>query len=248
MDISIVIPVFEESTKIGVDISAASLFLINNSLSGEIIVVDDGSRDNTAEIAKNTKIPPGIRLDVIRYRKNMGKGYAIRTGMQSSSGDIVMFIDSGNCVPYDHVLHGLELLKEDRCDIAHGSRYLPESRILKPHKWTRQISSYIFRKFLTIFMKIPAELTDTQCGLKMYKGDIGRSLYSQCITDGFMLDMEVILRAELAGNRIKEFAIDWTADADSRLSLSRVPANMIAELLRIKKVLAKEKKQSKGVY
>ncbi|MBN2411728.1 glycosyltransferase [candidate division KSB1 bacterium] len=242
MDISIVIPVFEESKKIGIDIEAASLFLINNSLEGEIIVVDDGSRDNTAEAAKNTETPPEIRLKVIYYKENTGKGYAVRTGMNSSSGDIVMFIDSGNCVSYDHVLRGLQLLRNDVCDIAHGSRYLPESRILKPHKWTRRISSYLFRKFLTFFMKIPSGLTDTQCGLKMYKGELGRSLYGKCITNGFMLDIEVILRAWHAGFRILEFPIDWTADSDSRLSLSRVPVNMIRELLRIKKVLSIEKK------
>ncbi len=245
MDISIVIPVFEESSKIGIDIEAASLFLINNSLEGEIIVVDDGSRDHTAEAAQKTETPPGIRLKVIHYKENTGKGYAVRSGINSSSGDIVMFIDSGNCVPYEHVLRGLKLLKNDECEIAHGSRYLPGSRILKPHIWTRQVSSFLFRKILTLFMKIPTGLTDTQCGLKMYKGDLGRSLFGKCITNGFMLDIEVILRARQARYRISEFPIDWTADPDSRLSLSRVPANMIRELLRIKKVLSIEKKGTK---
>lgn len=235
MDISIVIPVFEESKKISQDIHAASRFLKKHLLSGEIIIVDDGSRDDTANAAKSVAIHAEIPLQVIRYHVHRGKGYAVCTGIKRSKGDFVMFIDSGLCVPYDNVLQGLRMLKDDTCDIAHGSRNLPESKILKPHVWSRRITSWIFRKLLYFWLNIPTELTDTQCGLKIYRGDVARTLYRQCITNGFMFDVEIILRAFRQDFRIKEFPVDWTADHDSRLSQMRTLLQIWAELMKIKR-------------
>jgi len=240
MDISIIIPVFEESKKIGKDIYAASQFLETHSLTGEIIIVDDGSLDDTATAAKSVDMTPEIPIHVIRYPVNRGKGYAVRTGIKSSQGETVMFIDSGGCVPYENVLRGLYMLNNGVCDIAHGSRFLPESKILMPHARSRCLSSWIFRKFLTCLMNIPSELTDTQCGFKMYRGEVARALYGQCNTDGFMFDVEIILRARKQGFRIKEFPIEWTADHDSRLSQIRMPFYVLSELIRIKQILDRE--------
>ena len=89
-------------------------------------------------------------------------------------------------------------------------------------------------------MKIPPELTDTQCGFKIYKGDIARHLYSECITDGFMFDIEIIIRAQKEGYRIKEFPINWSCDRDSRLSPTRSWWRVLSELMTIKQTMTKE--------
>jgi dolichyl-phosphate beta-glucosyltransferase len=235
MDISIVIPVLNEQDKIVTDITNAAAFFQKYSLTGEIIIVSDGSEDNTAEAARSTGYK---EVHVIEYTPTRGKGYAIRKGMQNSQGDYALFIDSGNTIPYENVARGLCMIQNNECDIAHSSRFLPSSHIVKPHILPRRITSFLFRKILLLFMGLPAHFTDTQCGLKIYRGDIARELYSECITDGFMLDIEVILRALRRGYQIKEFPIDWTADPDSRLSMSRTPLNMLKELLRIKRALA----------
>ena len=107
MDISIVIPVFNESKKIGADIEAASAFLKDNHLAGEIIVVDDGSDDGTSEAAKSVAVSPMVELEVIRYDDQRGKGYAVRTGIGKTSGEYVMFADSGHCVPYRFALRSV---------------------------------------------------------------------------------------------------------------------------------------------
>ncbi|MHC4700304.1 MAG: glycosyltransferase, partial [Planctomycetota bacterium] len=122
MDFSIVIPAYEEARKIAKDVESAAAFLARNDFSGEVIVVDDGSRDDTAEVAENTEVSPDVKLQVIRYEKHRGKGYAVRKGMEHTSGEYAMFADSGSCVPYDDCLEGLDLLKYGTCDIAHGSR------------------------------------------------------------------------------------------------------------------------------
>jgi glycosyltransferase involved in cell wall biosynthesis len=240
MDISIVIPAFEESKKIGRDIEAASGFLESNHLTGEIIVVDDGSGDGTAEAAEKIKVPAGTTLKVVRLANHTGKGAAVRTGMKQTSGEYVMFADSGCCVPYENVLDRLRLLKTGVCDIAHGSRKMPGCNIQKAQSWYRRACAGIFHWFVIYAMKIPAEFTDTQCGFKMYKGEVGRRLYRDCVTDGFMFDVEVIMRALKQGWRIKEFPVEWTCDRDSRLSPTRSLWRVFSELTTIKRVLSKK--------
>ncbi|MFB0525293.1 MAG: glycosyltransferase [Phycisphaerae bacterium] len=238
MDLSIVIPALNESKKIARDIKMAAMFLEGNNFQGEIIVVDDGSTDGTCEVAKSVKVPPGVRLSVIRYQQHRGKGYAVRAGMKETSGEYVMFADSGYCVPYGNALLGLEILKDGTCDIAHGSRKLLESDIRKEQPWCRRISSRLFKWLINKLLQIPRGLTDTQCGFKVYKGDVARELYDQCISDGFMFDIEIILRAQKQGYRIEEFPIEWVCDPDSRLSLTRVPWPVISELRAIKQALS----------
>lgn len=239
MDISIVIPVFNESKKIGADIKAASAFLKDNHLAGEIIVVDDGSDDGTSKATKSVAVSPMVELEVIRYDDQRGKGYAVRTGIGKTSGEYVMFADSGCCVPYGYVPDGLKLLKSGACDIAHGSRKLPDSKIQEAQGWYRRICAGLFRWVIHRSMKISSELSDTQCGFKIYRGDVARDLYGQCVTDGFMFDLEIIMRAEKQGYRIKEFPIDWTCDRDSRLSPAKSLWRVLRELITIKRIPAK---------
>ncbi|MHC4623307.1 MAG: hypothetical protein ACYS4W_05325, partial [Planctomycetota bacterium] len=83
-------------------------------------------------------------------------------------------------------------------------------------------------------------ITDSQCGFKVYRGDVARKLYGECISDGFMFDVEIILRAQKEGYRIKEFPVEWVCDLDSRLSLTRAPWPVLSELITIKRRLSKE--------
>lgn len=238
MDLSIVIPVFDESKKIALDINESADFLTAHNLAGEIIVVDDGSRDNTSEVAENTKVSQNVKLQVIRC-EHRGKGHAVRRGIEKTIGDYVMFVDSGCCVPYEDTLRGLDLIKKGECDIAHGSRKMSGCHIEKAQSFYRRICSKIFHWFVVYDMKIPAEFTDTQCGFKIYKGNVARHLYNECQTDGFAFDIEIIMRAQKEGYRIKEFPINWTCDPDSRLSPSRSSWRILTELLHIRRIMSK---------
>jgi len=239
MDLSVVVPVLNESKKIARDVESAAMFLQDNHFTGEIIVVDDGSDDNSTETAKKAKIPSDVALKVIRYEQHRGKGYAVRTAIMQTCGEYVMFADSGCCVPYEDVLRGLGLLQSGACDIAHGSRKMQGCHIEKAQSLYRRICSKIFHWFVIHDLKIPAEFTDTQCGFKIYRGDVARHLFGECITDGFAFDIEIILRAQKEGYRIKEFPIDWTCDRDSRLSLTRSLWRILLELRTIKRNLCK---------
>ncbi|NUO81983.1 glycosyltransferase [candidate division KSB1 bacterium] len=243
MHLSIVIPVYNESKKIVYDIEAAAHFLEQANFEGEILVVDDGSTDDTAAIAAavaaataaNVRIPSATKLRVLRNDQHHGKGFAVRAGIMQSHGEFVMFADSGLPVPYENALRGLRLLQNGGCELAHASRKLPESVIHRQQPWQRRLFSILFRWLAILFLKIPARLTDTQCGFKIYRGEIARELFEGGFTEGFMFDIEIILRAQQRGYRIQEFPIDWTCDPDSRLSVTRSPWHILRELIEIKR-------------
>ena len=238
MDISVVIPVLNEAMKIANDMQAAARYMENRHLHGEIIVVDDGSIDGTPQIAEAVSLPSLVERHVVRCLSHHGKGHAVKVGMVRSKGDIALFIDSGSCIHYDDVDTGIRMVEKNECDIAHASRYLPESTIVRQHRHSRRLTSLLFRKMLTVLMRVPSDLTDTQCGLKIYRGDVGRQLYSQCITDGFMFDIEIILRASKQNLCIREFPVQWHADLDSRLSQMKMPLHILISLIKIRQALS----------
>jgi dolichyl-phosphate beta-glucosyltransferase len=240
MDLSMVIPAYNEAPKIAHDITQAAQFLQNHSLTGQIIVVDDGSDDKTGETAENTTVSAQASVEVIQLAHNRGKGSAVRTGINHSKGQYVMFADSGCCIPFEESLRGLDMIKKGECDIAHASRKMQGTHILRKQSFYRRLCSKLFHWYVVHDFKSLTTLTDTQCGFKIYKGDIARELFANSFTDGFMFDVEIIIRALKAGYRIKEFPVDWTCDRDSRLSPIRTSLHVLTELIKIKRTIAKE--------
>jgi dolichyl-phosphate beta-glucosyltransferase len=214
LDLSIIIPAYKEAKKIERDIQAAAEFLDAREIAGEILVVDDGSPDDTFEVAKALEADfPALR--VWGYEINRGKGHALRYGITRSKGNNVMFADAGLCVPYGVATIGLTMLDLQMCDLAYGSRRMRGS-ILKPQPLYRRIGSRVYSLVIHTLMGIPWYISDTQCGFKFYRGDVARRLYTEAITDGFMIDVEIILRALAKGYHILEFPLLWSNDADTR--------------------------------
>jgi dolichyl-phosphate beta-glucosyltransferase len=236
-ELSIVIPAYNEAHKIAHDVEAAGKFFADHHMTGEVIVSDDGSQDQTAQTARACSVPAGVTLNVIAQGTNRGKGAAVRAGVLASTGQYVLFADSGVCIPYDQALRGLALLRSGKWDIAHASRKRIDSMIVNPQPVHRRILSRVFRFAADVYLGVPYRLTDTQCGFKMYKGDLGRRLYAQCRTDGFLFDLEIIHLARRAGARIAEFPVTWSCDPDTRLRTGRTALRTIVELREIKRAV-----------
>jgi dolichyl-phosphate beta-glucosyltransferase len=233
IDLSVVIPALDEQAKIGTDVRAVAEFLTRVGLSGETIIVDDGSTDGTADAARSAAREIGADVTVLSLDRHRGKGCAVRTGMLRSRGRCAMFADSGQCVPMASALRGMDMIRRGGCEIAHGSRYLPESRRPAQRSAYRRAVGAVFRAAAPALAGVPEHLTDTQCGFKLYRGDVARELYGECGTDGFLFDLEVILRALARGYRIAEFPVEWHADPDSRLRPLRALPGLARDFLRL---------------
>jgi dolichyl-phosphate beta-glucosyltransferase len=231
--LSIVIPCYNESPKIARDISAAAAFLKGETIDGEIIIVDDGSSDGTAEAARKAAPGAGVPARVIANPDHRGKGHAVATGIRASTGRTVMFADAGLTVPFDNALPALNLIESGLCSIAHASRFMWQSRIGRPQSIRRRILSRTIRIMVRILFPEIRGLSDTQCGFKMYQGDLARELFAECRNPRFLFDIEIALRALKRGKKIVEFPVVWSCDRDSRLTVSRNSAEILADLLRL---------------
>lgn len=241
MDVSIVIPAFKESRKIERDVAAADAFLTSRAGGGEIVLVDDGSPDGTADAARDLQARYS-RLRVVSYARNRGKGHAIAQGVLQARCAAVMFADAGLCVPYDIATLGLSMLELDMCDIAHGSRRMRGS-VLRAQPFYRRAGSYAYKLVVHAAMGVPRYISDTQCGFKIYRRDAARELYGDLLTDGFMFDVEIILRALRRNYRILEFPVLWSNDADTRFDPVKGTVRNLKELARIRWSLATENRE-----
>ncbi len=235
MKVSVVIPVYNEGKKVLQDIVEAERFFSERRIDLELIVVDDGSRDDTRQVLEKAGRAQFPDLQILSYPENKGKGHAVRKGILHASADVVLFIDSGYCIPYEEVDRGIRIVHSGEADIAHASRFLPESRITRKKGPVRRLLSALFRRFIVLYMQLPPHLTDTQCGLKVYKKTVATALFSKSKTNGFMFDIEVIRLAQRLDCRIREFPVTWTADPDSRLRILPTFFRMFRELRRIKR-------------
>lgn len=240
MDISIVIPAFDEEKKIGQDVGAAAAFIEGQSLTGEIIVVDDGSTDKTAEEAQNAALPLAVERNIVRLDKNRGKGYAVKTGVLASRGLVVLFADSGTCVPYANALPQIQRIRGGELDIAMASRRLKSTVIHRDRSLKRRLLSSFFRFVARIVAGVPPRFSDTQCGFKVYRGELARELFAQCRTAGFLFELEILLRALKKGYRIEEFPIEWTCDLDTRLRPGSDAGKILKEMLQVRSIIKKD--------
>lgn len=229
MNLSIIIPAYEENLKIRDDILSADDFLTQNRIVGEIIAVDDGSADNTFESANSLKSKTNSNLTVIKLSSNIGKGGAVSEGMKISKGDIVMYADAGLTVPYENALTGMDLIRTGKCDIANGSRKMNSSKIIKGQDFDRRFISNIFGYLVKSLLHIPKEMTDTQCGFKVYNGKVARELFQKLNITGFLFEIEIILLAMKKDYKIVEFPVTWKCDRDSRLSISKSSRKIISD-------------------
>jgi dolichyl-phosphate beta-glucosyltransferase len=238
MMISIVIPAYDEEKRIEGSLSEACAYMNDFGMEYEIIVVDDGSSDGTGRIVDHiAKELRNVRL--VRYEKNRGKGHALRTGVLVTEGDFVLVMDADLSTPMEELRKLLPYLSDDEFDIAIGSRALALSDIIKKQPWWRRGMGKTFNKIVKTL--VIDGFSDTQCGFKLFKGEIARGLFEEAKIDRFAYDVEILALAKKKGYGIKEVPIRWINSPESRVDPVKDSLQMLADLVRIRFAVGKMK-------
>ena len=225
--LSLIIPAFNEATRIGDTLQRCDGYFANEKIDAEILVVDDGSTDGTREVARAAC--PHAR--VLEYGRNRGKGYAVRTGVLASTGALVLFSDADLSTPIEEV-RKLQAALDGGADVAIGSRALDGSDLQVRQPLPRELMGRGFNVLVQMF--VMQGIRDTQCGFKLMPGALARSLFAEVRLDGFAFDVELLWLARRRRLRIDEVPVVWRHAEASKVSPVTDAARMFVDLLRIR--------------
>jgi dolichyl-phosphate beta-glucosyltransferase len=232
--LSIVIPAYNEEKRIAKSLRAVFDYLAAKPFGAEIIVVDDGSTDRTAEAAA-AALAGRVPHRVLKRGKNIGKGYSVREGVLASSGQAVLFTDADLSTPIEELDKFLPRLEEGY-DIVIGSRALPGCDIRVPQAAPRRAMGRFFNRLVRLFVMKGSRCPDTQCGFKVFRRAAAVDLFSRLETKGFSFDVELLVLAGKAGYRVAEVPIVWCDSPPSRVRIVRSSWQMLRDLLRIRRL------------
>ena len=231
MDISIIVPAYNEEKAIGQTLERTLSYLAGRPWECEVLVVDDGSSDGTvARVEALAREYPGIRC--LPNAQNRGKGFSIRRGVEQARGRYIGFMDADyktEIAALDQVVQGLE----QGCDGVIADRTLAASDIRLARRRFRQWGSQAFRRLLHALIGL-REFGDTQCGFKFFRADVMRDLFGRQQVDGYMFDVEILLLAARSGYNVRPIAVEWRDDPDSRFKPVTGMIRNLGELARIR--------------
>ncbi len=230
MYLSIVIPAYNESKRLPGTLREVDKYLRQQNYQYEIVVVNDGSKDNTAQVAQNLMLQIlGLRL--IDNKENHGKGWVVRQGLMESRGDFRVFTDADNSTSIDQVEKLLPYFKEGY-DIIIGSRDIKGAVIDNPQPWHRRIMGELFNIFTQFIVGLWG-IWDTQCGFKGLSAKAAKDILPKCKIDRWAFDPEILIIGKKMGYKIKEVPVIWVNDPDSRVKLKST-IKMGFDLLKIR--------------
>ncbi|MBI4971388.1 MAG: glycosyltransferase family 2 protein [Candidatus Omnitrophica bacterium] len=227
--ITVVIPAYDEASRLPNTLKEIRDFLRDSGMAYEVIVVDDGSKDATVEVAKSELA--GTPHLVLINGKNRGKGCCVRKGMLAASGKYILFTDADLSTPIRELNRMIPYL-EDGYDIVIGSRAVQDPVVKRDMVWYREIMGRTYNLFAQLIL-FPG-ITDSQCGFKCFKHDVARDLFSRQKLEGFSFDGEILYLARKQKYRIKELAVHWFQDPKSKVKLFKDSIRMFFELIKIR--------------
>ncbi len=231
MKFSLIIPMYNESLIAADAVKTFSEYMASAYEDWELIFVDDGSTDSCTEPVKEAqKVDARIRL--VSYLPNHGKGYAVRQGVLAAEGDYIMFTDCDDAYGTAAVTRLAETLEKTGADMVVGSRNLSKDGY-DGYTWIRKIASKTYLKFIA--MVAGFKLSDSQCGIKGFRGESAKKIFRNCEVDRFAFDLEVIMIANILGYKIAEMPVKIINHRESTVNLVKDATRMIRDVRKMKK-------------
>src|SRR3954470_7409009 len=233
--LSIVIPAFNESARIAKTLREVLSYLDEQPAGGEVIVVDDGSKDDTVAVSEQTiAAHPRRRSEgrVIHVEPNRGKGNAVRTGLLEARNKVAAFFDADLSMPVTETPKLVEPIRSGQYDVVFGSRALDRKLIGTHQPWRREQSGRVFNLVMRALTGLPFK--DTQCGFKAFRMDVCRAVVEGAAIDRFGFDVELLFIAHRAGLRMLEYPVRWN-DVEGGSVSFKTGLQGFAELREVKR-------------
>ena len=241
LSLSIIVPAFNEGARLATSLRNIIGYLDQYPAESELIVVDDGSTDNTADTAQQEfAASKKVHTSVISYKSNLGKGRAVRLGLLASRGDISLFTDADLSTPITETPKLVDPILQNECDVAFGSRALDRGLIGVHQPWRREQGGRVFNLAVRVATGLP--FWDTQCGFKAFRMKVCRPIIEGATIDRFGFDVELLYVAFRAGLRLKEIPVRWNHAEGSKVSVASDSVKMLSEVGRIRQ------QARRGVY
>jgi glycosyltransferase involved in cell wall biosynthesis len=238
-DLSIVVPAYNEEHRIPPTLARLHGYLSRQPLRYEIVVVDDGSSDNTCGVVTLAMASiPNLRL--VRQTPNRGKGAAVRRGMLAARGQIRVMCDADGSMPPEQLPKLLAPILACQASISIGSRYAPGAKSDTKQPWWRVAWSRLANKMIQRSL-VPG-VKDTQCGFKAFTAEAARDLFAYGRIDGWAFDLEILALAKRRAFVIAEVGVEWKDDRRSRVNPLKDLWKVIREAVTIRRNLRR------GVY
>jgi glycosyltransferase involved in cell wall biosynthesis len=229
---SVVIPCFNEEGRVRETLRVTIEYLAANAPESELIVVNDGSTDATATIARKILSETTIATRLLENFPNRGKGAAVRTGLLAAREPIGLFSDADLSTPIEETPKLIEPIANGEVDIAFGSRALDRSLIGIHQPWRREQAGRIFNLLVRVATGLP--FWDTQCGFKAFRLSVCRPILESALINGFAFDVELLYLAHRAGLRIREIPVRWNHAEGSKVSFFRDSLRMLREVVGLR--------------
>ncbi len=227
--VSIVVPAFNEAARIGESLQKIVDFIRRSPIPFEVIIVDDGSIDETAEIVGRFHLKA---LRLLRNHQNHGKGYTVRQGVLAATGTYVLFTDADLSAPIEEVNKLLDVAVNEGADVVIGSRKLQDSLIEKRQSRFREFGARVFNHMVRLLLGL--RLQDTQCGFKLFHRQRSRRIFEKQTTPGFGFDPELLFLAGRYGLKICETPVRWGHSEGSKVRFLQDGVQMFLDLVRIR--------------
>lgn len=227
IQLSLIIPAYNEEDLIGATLSKFILFLERLNLSWEVVVVDDGSRDKTGRIVASLKNP---KVRLIRLEKNQGKGAALKAGFLAAKGDFQIFSDADLSVDIETVTPFLKKLKD--YDVVIASRRVKGAKIKVHQPWIRENMGRIFTLLTQILTG--SKVADFTCGFKGFKRAASKKIFASSLISRWAYDAEIVFLAEKYGYKILQYPVAWVNRKDTRVKLNKVIFESLRDLVKIR--------------